>query len=675
LRRLLPLLIGSLTAIDCGGVENRPSPPTCPGVCEAPTLSTLGILAGQPGGPGWVDGTLVAAHFEDPWAIKGDGQGHVYVADKNLIRAIDLGTGKVTSLAGIFGQVGSADGPGAQATFNLPSGLSIASGRLYLTDTENHTLRAIDLASASVTTLAGAPTQSGALDGTGTAARFREPEGLALDGSGHLFIADTDNNTIRQLDLATMAVSTLAGTPGTAGSADGIGAAGLFYKPKDLTIDAAGNLYVADALNESIRKVVPASGQVTTLATLGALPQGLAFDGSDVLASLTDNRVVRVAPDGTVTTLAGSAGVAGFVDGAVGAARFDSPAGLWNDGAGTVYVADNLNTVVRAIHLTTGTVSTLAGANPVGSTDGTGTAARFSGPLGIATDAASAYVADTGNDVIRKIDLATGKVTTLAGGVGQAARTDGALTVARFNQPEGLALDATAEQLYVADTTNRSIRRIDLAAGKVSTLALVSAADASFEGFDAPTGLALDGGRLFVTDYMDDIVAVIDLSTMQVAPFAGQYGAPGRADGTGTSAAFYGPEGLASDGRGNLYVADDLSDTLRKIDIATAAVSTVAGQPSVPGSSDGTGSAALFDGPVGVTANTLGDVFVSDSLNQIVRHVNAATRAVTTVVGTLALPGVRLGALPGQLSHPSALALTPAGSLLIVSESSLLVAH
>jgi sugar lactone lactonase YvrE len=644
-------------------------------VCVRSTLSTLDILAGRPGGPGWVDGTLVAAHFMDPWAVRGDGQGHLYVADKNMIRAVDLAAGKVTTLAGAFGVVGYADGPGAQATFNLPSGLAIDGSNLYLTDTENHTIRKIDLTSADVSTIAGTPREPGLSDGTGGGASFREPEGIAVDGAGHLFVADTDNNTIREMDLATGAVTTIAGTPGMAGSTDGVGAAALFSKPKDLVFDGAGNLYVADALNESIRKVVVATAQVSTLATFNALPQGVGVDGTDVLVSLGNDTVMRIAPDGTTSTLAGTAGTAGFVDGAGSAALLDSPAGLWNDGSGRVYIADELNAVIRTLDRAGPTVATVVGAKSTGSADGAGTQARFSAPLGIAADTTSAYVADTGNHVIRKVDLASGKVTTLAGAVGQAAPTDGAFATARFNGPQGLALDASGQVLYVADSGNRSVRVLDLKAGRVSTVPLVPAPGGSFEGFDSPSGLALDQGTLYVTDYVDDVVVAIDLQSSAVSVFAGTYGAPGSTDGPGPGAGFDGPEGICADGKGSLFVADNLAQTIRKIDVATAVVSTLAGRTTMPGSSDGKGTAALFNSPVGVTVNALGDLFVSDSLNDLVRHVSTSTGVATTVIGTLSVPGVRLGALPAQITQPSALALTPTGALLVVSENTVLVAH
>jgi len=285
------------------------------------------------------------------------------------------------------------------------------------------------------------------------------------------------------------------------------------------------------------------------------------------------------------------------------------------------------------------------------------------------------YVADTGNAAIRKIALVSGEVTTLAGSIGAPGMVDGTLAEARFNQPQGLAVDAAARVLYVADTQNRKIRRIDLRAGKVTSLAFARTPGDAFTGFDAPAGLALDGGRLFVSDYTNHVVAVIDLEKERASTLAGSYGAPGRANGVGARASFYGPIGLGADGRGNLYVADDLNQTIRKIEIATATVSTLAGQPATPGSSDGVGAAAHFHYPMGLVADGAGDVFVADSFNHTVRRVDAASGQVVTVVGTLDASGVRLGALPGQLSKPSALALTPSGGLLVVSENAVLLAH
>src|SRR5262249_51193372 len=159
-------------------------------------------------------------------------------------------------------------------------------------DTENHTIRKLDLAASTVTTVAGAFGQPGTTDDIGSAARFREPEGVALDGQGDLYIADVDNNTICKLVIATGEVTTVAGTAGQAGVADGIGAAALFSKPKQMTFDGAGNVYVVDSLNLSVRKLQLSNNQVTTLITFPTQqPQGVAVDGSDVLVALSDDTI------------------------------------------------------------------------------------------------------------------------------------------------------------------------------------------------------------------------------------------------------------------------------------------------------------------------------------------------------------------------------------------------
>jgi sugar lactone lactonase YvrE len=673
-------LVATLWAACLAGCGSTAVPPAVEQPLP-PRLTRLDILAGQPGGQGWVDGALVAAHFQEPWALAGDGTSHLYVADANVIRAIDRANGTVTTLAGSYGHPGNSDGVGADARFSLPSGLAFAGGQLYVSDTENETIRKIDVASGAVTTIAGAQGQRGTMDGSAADARFGEPEGIALDGSGNLYISDTDNNTIRVLSLGDGTVATLAGdSTATPGLADGVGTAALFYKPKAMAIDGSGNLYVADAFNLSIRKIVPGTRAVSTLTTFPVgLPQGIAIDGSDLLVSLagsgsgSDNRIVRVTATGAVSTVAGSAAAQGFVDGPAAAARFSAPAGVSDDGAGTLYIADSGNFVVRAMTIADGTVATYAGALSIGTANGTGPKAHFSAPAGLAVDDAAAYLADTGNDTIRKIVLATGKVTTLAGAPGQSGSADGPAASARFHGPQGLALDPAAQMLYVADTLNRTIRRIDLQAGVVSTPAYTRAP--TFGGFDSPTGLALDHGRLFVTDFTDEIVAAIDLQSGETSTFAGQYGTEGTGNGVGVGAGFYGPQGLAADGRGHLYVADTQGLTLRKIDIATATVSTLAGSPTAPGSADGVGAAARFAAPFSVTANGLGDVFVADTYSNTVRHVDVASGTVTTVVGSATGLGVRLGLLPAQLSQPSAVALTATGGLLIVSENAVLIAH
>jgi sugar lactone lactonase YvrE len=625
-----------------------------------------------------VDGALVAAHFQEPWEIVSDGAHTLYVADANVIRAIDQMTGTVTTLAGSYGHNGDSDGVGTQATFSLPSGFAFSKGILYLSDTENLTLRQVEVASGAVTTIAGTPGARGDTDGPASQALFGEPEGIALDPSGKLYVSDTDNNLIRVLDLKTMTVSTLAGGgPSVSALVDGVGTAAAFYKPKAMRMDSAGNLYVCDAFNAAVRKVVPSTATVTTLATFESAPQGLAVDGSDLLVSLEGesgaSRIVRLAADGSVTTVAGSTMAAGFVDGVGTAALFNAPAGLYADRSGNLYIADSGNFALRRMTIASADVVTYAGALSAGSADGTGTEARFSAPQGLAVDDTTAYVADTGNDTIRTVDLTSGKVTTLAGAAGQRGNVDGPVAKARFDGPTGLALDSAGQVLYVGDMLNRVIRRIDLAKGVVSTLSYDNGP--GYGGLDGPSGLALDGTHLYVADSIDDDVVAVDLNAGQISLVAGQFDMPGTKNGVSAGAAFYAPTGVSVDGLGHLYVADNQAGTVRRIVEASATVSTLAGRPDSAGYADGIGAAALFAQPFALTTDGIGDVFVSDPNNNAVRHVDVSTGAVTTVIGSPSLPGVKLGPLPAQLTLPSAVALTPGGSLLVVSENSVLIAH
>jgi streptogramin lyase len=295
-----------------------------------------------------------------------DGSGNVYVADttNELIRKI-TSAGVVTTLAGTALAVGSANGTGAAARFNSPTEVAVdTAGNVYVADTNNHLIRKITPAGV-VTTLAGTAGATGSADGTGTAATFKFPYGVAVDGSGNVYVADTINHLIRKITSAGV-VTTLAGTAGATGSTNGTGAAARFDSPSGVAVDGSGNVYVADATNDLIRKITSA---------------------------------------GVVTTLAGTAGAAGQTNGTGAAARFDSPSGVAVDGSGNVYVADTINHLIRKI-TPAGVVTTLAGtAGATGSADGTGTAATFKFPYGVAVDGSgNVYVADTNNDLIRKIN-------------------------------------------------------------------------------------------------------------------------------------------------------------------------------------------------------------------------------------------------------------------------------
>jgi sugar lactone lactonase YvrE len=320
-------------------------------------------------------------------------------------------------------------------------------------------------------TLAGS-TNAGSQNGSGGAAQFNFETGVASDKAGNVYVADTYNSTIRKISPDGV-VTTIAGSAGRPGSASGVGSVARFLWPNGVAVDGGGTVYVADTYNSTIRKITP---------------------------------------EGNVSTLAGAAGIAGFSDGLGAAAKFNQPSGVAVDGNGVLYVADLGNNSIRRI-TSGGVVGTLAGWTNAGYADGLGTNALLNGPAGVGVDGmGNVFVADTGNNTVRRIG-SNGLVSTLAGLAGRAGRADGAGTNAQFNGPAALAADA-AGNLYVVDTYSYTIRRI-ASDGTVTTIA----------------------------------------------------GAPGRygyRDGAGTNALFDFASGIAVDGTGNLYVADTDNNVIRK---------------------------------------------------------------------------------------------------------------
>ena len=305
---------------------------------------------------------------------------------------------------------------------------------------------------------------------------FFSPYGVTMDSSGNLYIADSGNNCIRKIS-SSLVMSTLAGICGGGGTADGTGAAAQFNFPTGSAFDASGNLYVADNGGECIRKITPAT-VVSTFA-------GLCSDWGDSY---------------------------GFVNGTGSAARFSAPWDIAIDSSGNLYVADETNNCIRKI-TSSAVVTSFAGncGSSGGTTNGTGSAAQFGWPTGIAIDSSgNLYVADANNNCIRKITSGAA-VTTLAGTCnnsypGSRGTANGTGAAAQFNFPDGVALDASGN-LYVSDGTNNCIREITPSAA--------------------------------------------------VTTFAGTCGsASGSADGTGAAAQFNFPEGLTIDSAGNLYIAD-----------------------------------------------------------------------------------------------------------------------
>ncbi len=316
-----------------------------------------------------------------------------------------------------------------------------------------------------------------------------------------------------------------------------------------------------------------------------------------------------------VTTLAGS-GSSGSSNGTGTSASFGKPDGITTDGT-NLYVVDKDNELIRKIVISTGVVTTIAGTGSSGSANGTGTSASFFSPSGITTDGINLYVADTANQLIRQIVISTGVVTTLAGS-GIRGFANGTGTSAAFKEPVGITTDGI--NLYLTEYVNNLVRQIVISTGVVTTLAgSGTSGDSNGTGTDAsftsPRGITTDGTNLYVSDTANRLIRQIVISTGVVTTLAGS-GSSGSANGTGTAASFNYPMGITTDGT-SLYVAG--YTRIRQIVISTGVVTTLAGSGSY-GSTNGTGTASSFSYPRGITTDGT-NLYVSDTDNQLIRQI------------------------------------------------------
>lgn len=749
---------------------------------------TVSTLAGQYQVSGASNGTGAQATFSNPLGLGSDPGGNVYVADYSnyLIRKITP-AGVVTTVAGKTGIAGAANGPDSIATFRPAGCVADKLGNLYITENFNNVIRKIS-PDGQVTTLAGNGT-GGSADGLGTAASFNQPNAITIDAVGNLYVGDNVNNTIRKITPLGV-VTTLAGITGFSGSNDGIGTAARFGGPSGLGIDANGNLYVADVMNATIRKISttgysidkplpaglifdPTTGKITGTPTAispatdytitayntngssattiniqvtgdlsfppiqpkvyGTSDLDLAISTAGPVTYTSDNQnvvtiignKVHIKSTGTskVTASNGSttisqpmtvtpapltiiadnksraAGTAnpvltmtfkGFVNGDTISnltaqptitttannlsAPFSYPitiSGAADSNYSVTYIPGTL-TVLGGSFTTAapsigygsspiltagkamsplaptntggavpatayGKVSTIAGTKGVtGAANGAGTAASFNQPYGIAVDSSgNLFITDQLNNLIRKITPA-GVVGTFAGS-GTAGANNGQGTSASFNWPAGIAVD-NAGNVFVTEQVNNLIRKIT-PQGLVSTFAGGGAAldgqgvQASFLG---PNGLAIDkSGNLYVSDEFHYLIRKITPGGL-VSTIAGTLNQPGATDGQGTAAKFNQSQGIAVDNQGNLYVADGGNYEVRKI-TPSGFVSTLAGSGKY-GSYDGVGTAAGFSFFSGITVDIIGNVYVADGGGNNIRKITPSG-VVTTIAGTINIPG------------------------------------
>jgi len=325
----------------------------------------------------------------------------------------------VTTLNPGDGEPGYVNGPLATAKFNDPAGLVFdAQGNLFVADSRNHVIRKV-AADGKVSLVAGGVGEAGFANGTGNAARFDTPFGLTIGNDGALLVADTGNHILRRVAM-TGGVTTYAGLAGTPGNTNGTLAASRFRSPLGLKRDGAGNIWVADSGNHTIRRITPA---------------------------------------GMVETVAGTPDVWGWEDGPAAASKFNGPVDVAVASDGRVFVSDGFNHVIRCVQ-TNGIVSTVAGlAGKAAWADGIGAEARFWNPAGLAFDTSgNLYITDSRNQVLRKLE-ASGRVTTVSGAGQDSGHADGVNRTGRYFNPYGLAFDA-AGNLVVSDSYNQMLRQV-----------------------------------------------------------------------------------------------------------------------------------------------------------------------------------------------------------------------
>ena len=682
----------------------------------------VSTLAGSIG-TGFVDGNGTNAKFNTMYAIRVDKFGNLYVVDQGyfVIRKVDP-NGVVSTIAGrsptIFDPNTYINGYGTSAY--IPSLRKIAidvSGNLFFTTRIGNTIQKYDASTQFVSLIAGG-VYEGQQNGYGTNAGFYDPRGIAIDMFGNIFVCEYLNQFIRKIDTNFL-VTTISGN-GNASFMNGNGTNALFKNPQGMAIDTNGNLYVADSGNNMVRKIQntfqstfistintlivnasigvncnapqysldvngnanisgninAATGSISTLRVssfttglsyvtlqsvsssavssmavadasistlrVSSLTAGTSQTSIEKVSSLTVSSMTvatgsilslttssftttTILDNGTtvkvVNTLAGNT-IPGTANGQGTNATFSNPDSVAVAANGTIYVADTLNNMIRSI-TPSGLVQTFAGNPTAGTNGGQGTNAQFSSPIALTVDASgNVYVADSANNQIRAITTG-GLVTTLAGGT-SAGFVNDVGTKALFSLPAGIVA-CTNGNLYVSDGNNNVIRAISLTTKQVTTLA--GGTSAGFVNdygtnarFNTPRGITVNsaGDTVYVGDRDNSCIRKITVSNSNVTTLAGGSSA-GYLDGVGTNALFKNVRGIGIDTLGNIYVADHGNASIRLIDTASN-VTTLAGN-GIRGSLNSVGPSATFYAPWGVAVGPNKVVYVADQANNMIRAI------------------------------------------------------